>query len=151
MEVAAKALQTFVPVKRRLELRGKVRDIAVYDDFAHHPTAIMKTIDALKKSKRHARILVVLEFGSYTMKTGVHQHAFGSALEQAHKVYCLKPKDFALEAIAADWTVPYRILDTTQGIVAALSEEAKPGDGIIVMSNKGFEGIHDIIINTLSL
>ena len=71
-----------MPVKRRLEVKVNKHGITVYDDFAHHPTAIAKTIDALKASKRHQRILMVMEFASYTMKTGVHAQDLAKALAQ---------------------------------------------------------------------
>lgn len=89
--VAAHALETFMPVKRRLEVKYTVQGITIYDDFAHHPTAITKTIDALKRSGRHQRIFVVLEFASYTMRSGVHAEQIGDALNGVDGVYLLKP------------------------------------------------------------
>lgn len=142
-QVAADALAEFIPVKRRLEVKSNCRDITVYDDFAHHPTAITKTIEALKQSKRHQRIFVVLEFASYTMKTGVHADAMAPALASAHGVYVLKPDRFDLNA--THWTCPYHILPNVPAIVDAVTMAVQPGDAILVMSNRGFDNIHQLL------
>ena len=139
---AAKALEKFTPVKRRLEVKSEHRGITVYDDFAHHPTAITKTLDALKKSRRHQRILVVIEFASYTMRSGIHGEDMAKALNEADCVYVLEPKDFSLSDLAKHWQCPYQALPTATAIVSAVVAEAKAGDAILVMSNRGFDNIH---------
>lgn len=140
-EIAARALATFMPVKRRLEIKSDRHGICIYDDFAHHPTAITKTIQALKSSARHKRIIAVLEFGSHTMRMGVHQTALVHAFDGVDCAYFLKP-EFSLETVAAQWTFPHRICDTTAEIVAAVGEVTQPGDAILVMSNRGFDNMH---------
>lgn len=141
-DVAARALASFIPVKRRLEVKSEANGICIYDDFAHHPTAISKTIQALKNSGRHKRILAVLEFGSHTMKMGVHQKALERTFDAVDAGYFLKPDLFSLEAVALHWHFPHKICTSTADIVTAVGEAAQPGDAILVMSNRGFENIH---------
>lgn len=141
-ELAAQALASFMPVKRRLEVKSDRHDICIYDDFAHHPTAITKTIQALKSSARHKRIVVVLEFASHTMKSGVHQTALVHAFDEVDSAYFLKPEQFSLDTLSPQWIFPHRICATTAEIVTAVGEAAQPGDAILVMSNRGFDGIH---------
>lgn len=152
IKTAAAALTEFKNVKRRLELRGIVRDIAVYDDFAHHPTAIQATIDALRGKVQQKRILAVLECGSYTMRTGVHQNTLADSLQGADVAYILRPKN-------ADWdvdrsmhasTIPVKIFSEVDEIVQAIAKEAKAGDQILVMSNSGFAGIHQKLLAALA-
>ena len=141
-DIAARALESFVPVKRRLEVKSDQHDICIYDDFAHHPTAISKTIHALKSSGRHKRILVVLEFASHTMKMGVHKEALAHTFDGVDEAYFLKPEQFSLEALSAQWQFPNQICDSTAEIVTAVGAAAQSGDAILVMSNRGFESIH---------
>lgn len=139
---AAEALSTFSPVKRRLEIVSESFGITIYDDFAHHPTAIAKTIEALKQSSRHQKIIVVLEFASYTMRTGVHAHEISQALAAADQVFILNPQDFDLCSIAKNWTFPFRLLNNVEEISNHCARSAEKGDAILVMSNRGFAGIH---------
>lgn len=141
-EVAAQALTTFMPVKRRLELRSEQHGVCIYDDFAHHPTAITKTIQALKQSERHKRIVVVLEFASHTMRMGVHKTALQTAFDEVDSAYFLQPEQFSLDPLSSQWSFPHHICANTAEIVTAVSEAAQPGDAILVMSNRGFENIH---------
>ena len=131
-----------MPVKRRLEVKYDQHGICIYDDFAHHPTAITKTIHALKSSARHKRVLIVLEFASNTMKTGVHQVAFVHAFDEADAAYFLKPEQFSLEHLSSKWIFEHKICSTTAEVVTAVGQAAQPGDAILVMSNRGFENIH---------
>ncbi len=139
---AARALEAFTPVKRRLEVRSNRHGVTVYDDFAHHPTAISKTIQALKHSRRHRRILVVMEFASYTMRTGVHVEAMSAALNGTDAAYILKPQEFDHTSITANWIFPYDILPDTGAIVDRVAQTVQPGDAVLVMSNRGFDNIH---------
>jgi UDP-N-acetylmuramate: L-alanyl-gamma-D-glutamyl-meso-diaminopimelate ligase len=148
-ERAAKALAHFTPVKRRLEVRSNKHGITIYDDFAHHPTAIRKTIDALKNSKRHERILVVMEFASYTMRTGIHNEVMSSALAQADRAYILEPHDFDLSKTLESFTIPYSVCKDNLEIVNAIVKTVQAGDAILVMSNKGFNGIHQQLIDAI--
>lgn len=145
-DVAAKALATFNPVKRRLEVKAERYGITVYDDFAHHPTAIKKTIHALKQAGRHQRIFAVLEFASYTMKTGIHAQAMAQALAPVDEAFVLKPEHFNLAEMAANWTCPYQILSSTKAIVDSLSTQLIAGDAVLIMSNRGFDGIHQHLV-----
>lgn len=150
-QVAAKALGDFSPVKRRLEIKYEAHGVTVYDDFAHHPTAIAKTIQALRQSGRHKRIRVVLEFASYTMKTGVHGNSIEKALGQADTTLILNPTQFDLAQLAKDWACSYRILPSTQAIIDALVQDIQPGDAILIMSNRGFDNIHHELIRAVDL
>jgi UDP-N-acetylmuramate: L-alanyl-gamma-D-glutamyl-meso-diaminopimelate ligase len=149
IEVAARALAEFKPVKRRLEVKSNRHDITVYDDFAHHPTAITKTISALKQSDRHQRIFAVLEFASYTMKTGVHADAMAEALAAVDGAYVLNPEQFDLARVAKDWSCPHQVLTTTSAIVDALAEILRPGDAVLIMSNRGFGNIYQELITRI--
>lgn len=146
---AAQALESFIPVKRRLEVKSRQHDITIYDDFAHHPTAIGRTVDALKTSNRHQRILAVLEFGSYTMKTGVHGESLANALQDVDFAYVLRPA-FDLQQMTANWTCQYQTLDNVGLIVDTVAKQAQPGDAILVMSNRGFDNIHSRLANAIA-
>jgi UDP-N-acetylmuramate: L-alanyl-gamma-D-glutamyl-meso-diaminopimelate ligase len=150
-EVALDALTRFEGVKRRLELRGTVRGVAVYDDFAHHPTAITLTVEGLRRQVGDARILAVLEPRSNTMKLGVMKDQLPASLTQADKVFCYganlgwDARD-ALQPIAAKTVVE----DDLDALVAAIVAEARDGDRILVMSNGGFGGIHGKLLAALA-
>ena len=150
-EVALDALTRFEGVKRRLELRGTVRGVAVYDDFAHHPTAIALTVGGMRRQVGDARILAVLEPRSNTMKLGVMKDQLPASLEQADKVFCYAANlgwdaRGALEPIAAKTVVE----DDLDALVKAIVAEAKDGDRILVMSNGGFGGIHGKLLAALA-
>ena len=150
--MAIESLANFKNVKRRLELRGMVKEVAVYDDFAHHPTAISATIDALRASVGNKRILAVLECGSYTMRTGVHKNHLDDALIKADAAYILRPKqaDWDMQKIVKQAAIPIKIFDQIEDIVKILAREAKPGDQILIMSNSAFGGIHEKLLKALS-
>lgn len=150
-EVGLDALTRFEGVKRRLELRGTVRGVAVYDDFAHHPTAITLTVEGLRRQVGEARILAVLEPRSNTMKLGVMKDQLPASLAQADKVFCYAANlgwD-AREALApiAGKTV---VEDDLEALVRAIVAEARDGDRILVMSNGGFGGIHGKLLDALA-
>lgn len=147
---AAKALERFTPVKRRLEVKSQRHQVTVYDDFAHHPTAIGKTLKALKDSQRHQRIFVVLEFASYTMRTGVHALEMAQALKMADKVFVQNPVDFNLADFSQHWQMPYQILPNVSAIVDAIVPELAAQDAILVMSNRGFGGIHQRLVEKIN-
>lgn len=146
---AAKALSHFQSVKRRLELKGSVQGISVYDDFAHHPTAMMKTIHALKNSGRHQRIWVLFEFGSYTMKTGVHTTQMAQALQEADKVLVLEPNGFSLKDTTRNWSFDYEVMPSTQAMIDGVLHQSKAGDAVLIMSNRGFENLHERLMDAL--
>jgi UDP-N-acetylmuramate: L-alanyl-gamma-D-glutamyl-meso-diaminopimelate ligase len=148
---ACEALGRFGNVKRRMELRGTAGGVAVYDDFAHHPTAIATTVAGLRHKVGKARILAVLEPRSNTMKLGVMKDALLASLAEADLVYCYSanlgwnPAD-ALAPLGAKAVCH----DDLDALVAAITAEAKPGDQVLVMSNGGFGGIHQKLLDRLS-
>jgi UDP-N-acetylmuramate: L-alanyl-gamma-D-glutamyl-meso-diaminopimelate ligase len=148
--IAIEALSEFKNVKRRMEIKGVVNEITVYDDFAHHPTAIETTVAGLRSKVGNARILVVLEPRSNTMKLGVMKNALPASLKEADLVFCYGANlgwD-AAEALAAikDKASAYEDLNV---MVAAIAKAAKSGDFVLVMSNGGFGGVHQKILDAL--
>ena len=147
---ALAALGTFENVKRRLELRAEVGAIRVYDDFAHHPTAIAATIAALRSSSRSGRILAVTEPRSNTMRLGVHKHELGMALAGAEWSAILALPDLDWDARAAvSQLATCNVFETTDALIADVIREACPGDAILIMSNGPFDNIHERIIKSL--
>ncbi len=146
------ALKEFRNVKRRLELRGTVRRVAVYDDFAHHPTAIRATLDALRARVGNRRIVAVLEARSNTMRMGVHKEELAPALQAADAVLLFQPADFKWDmAIVTDpLDGRARVFRTVDEIVATLGRELRPDDQVLIMSNGGFEGIHGKLLAKLA-
>ena len=145
------ALATFSGVKRRLETRGTVRGITVYDDFAHHPTAIAVTLAALRRAVGGARILAVLEPRSNTMKLGAMKDALPGSLEAADRVFCYSA-NLGWDAAAALAPLGARatVHDDLAALVVAIGAEARPGDHVLVMSNGGFGGIHEKLLARLA-
>ncbi len=152
LEHAAKALSEFVGVKRRLELRGEVDNIRVYDDFAHHPTAIATTIAGLRARIGNRKLVAVLEPRSNTMKMGVHQDALAQSLIQADRVLLFQDAGlkWSLKQVSESLGDHVSVHDSVDGIVTALAKEAGQGDEILVMSNGGFGGIHQKILEALA-
>ncbi len=149
--VSLKALSAFRNVKRRLEVRGVVNGITVYDDFAHHPTAISMTLDALRKRVGNARIVAVLEPRSNTMRLGVHRDTLGPALVLADRVLLLKPGDLTwnLERVTRTLDGRGNVYGSIEAILDALATETRPGDHILIMSNGGFGDIHTRLLDRL--
>jgi UDP-N-acetylmuramate: L-alanyl-gamma-D-glutamyl-meso-diaminopimelate ligase len=151
VEVGIEALGLFQNVKRRMELRGIERGVSVYDDFAHHPTAITTTVAGLRAKVGEARILAVLEPRSNTMKLGVMKQALPASLVDADLVYCFGANlgwdaKEALEPMGAK----ARVFDNMDALITAIVDEAKNGDQILVMSNGGFGGIHQKLLTQLT-
>jgi UDP-N-acetylmuramate: L-alanyl-gamma-D-glutamyl-meso-diaminopimelate ligase len=148
---AAGALGTFRGVKRRLEIRGCVGGVTVYDDFAHHPTAIETTLRALRAHTANARIIAVLEPRSNTMKLGVHREQLAPALRQADLTWFLNPPDLGwdLPAAVAALGERARFAGNVEDLVAGLAADSRPGDFILVMSNGGFGGLHEKLLAAL--
>ena len=149
--VALDALNAFGGVKRRMELRASVDGIAVYDDFAHHPTAIATTIDGLRRQTPHGRILAVLEPRSNTMKLGTMKAALPGSLAGADRVYCYAA-NLGWDAAAALAPLGARaeVHAALDALVAAVAGEARAGDRVLVMSNGGFGGVHGKLIDALA-
>lgn len=151
VEQSIAALTVFKNVKRRMELRGMVNNISVYDDFAHHPTAIATTVAGLRAKVGRSRILAVLEPRSNTMKLGTMKAALPASLMEADYVFCYGENvdwdiEQALQPIASQSQV---LMDMPQ-LLTAITNMAQPGDTILVMSNGGFGGIHQKILDMLA-
>jgi len=145
------ALATFQGVLRRLQLRGTVRGVAVYDDFAHHPTAIATTLDGLRRKVGGARILAVLEPRSNTMKLGTMKAALPGSLRAADRVYCFTGNlGWDAAAALAPLGAKVEANDDLAALVEAIAREARAGDHVLVMSNGGFGGIHDKLLARLA-
>ncbi len=145
------ALGRFKGIKRRLEVRGTVRDVTVYDDFAHHPTAIAVTLDGLRRKVGSARILAVLEPRSNTMKLGTMKAQLPGSLAQADQVFCYA-KNLGWDATEALAPMGKKagVFDDLDDMVAAIAAAAGVGDQILVMSNGGFGGVHDKLLAALA-
>ncbi|HCM62929.1 MAG TPA: UDP-N-acetylmuramate:L-alanyl-gamma-D-glutamyl-meso-diaminopimelate ligase [Morganella sp. (in: Bacteria)] len=152
VEEACRALGKFINARRRLELRGEVNGISVYDDFAHHPTAILATLQALRsKVGGTARILVVLEPRSNTMKMGISKDDIAPALGRADEVFILQPANipWLVSEITEHCVQPAYWSGDLDALTAMVAEHAQPGDHILVMSNGSFGGIHDKLLEKL--
>ena len=158
---SARALAQFKNVKRRLETIGVANNITVYDDFAHHPTAISTTVDGLRRRVGQARILAVLEPRSNTMKLGVMKAQLPGSLEQADQVFAYGA-NAGKESLGWDLAEVLSPLNTKEqgkahafddldALVNAVAKEAKPGDHILVMSNGGFGGVHQKILKAIGV
>jgi UDP-N-acetylmuramate: L-alanyl-gamma-D-glutamyl-meso-diaminopimelate ligase len=149
-EVAAQALSTFQNVRRRLELRGEVNGVKVYDDFAHHPTAIRTTVNGLRRKVGMERILAVFEPRSNTMKLGTMKAQLPWSLEEADLSFCHQGGlgwD-AKEALSPMGNKAV-VANSIDELVAAVRKAARPGDHILCMSNGGFGGIHEKLLKAL--
>jgi UDP-N-acetylmuramate: L-alanyl-gamma-D-glutamyl-meso-diaminopimelate ligase len=148
---ALAALHAFRGVRRRLELRGRVNGIAVYDDFAHHPTAIETTIDGLRRREPQGRILAVLEPRSNTMKLGTMKAALPGSLMKADRVFCYSANlDWDAAAALAPLGARAEVHDDLRKLVDAIVRDAHPGDHVLVMSNGGFAGVHARLLEALA-
>ncbi|MGF1686396.1 UDP-N-acetylmuramate:L-alanyl-gamma-D-glutamyl-meso-diaminopimelate ligase [Photobacterium japonica] len=150
-DLACEALATFINTKRRLELKGEHNGIRVYDDFAHHPTAVELTLGGLRAKVGTSRILAVLEPRSNTMKLGVHKADLAPSLAAADEVFIYQPDTipWSVDEIAQQCTQPAYTDDNLDALVAKIVVAAQPGDNILVMSNGGFGGIHGKLLTAL--
>jgi UDP-N-acetylmuramate: L-alanyl-gamma-D-glutamyl-meso-diaminopimelate ligase len=150
--VSCEALAQFRNARRRLERLGIARGVTLYDDFAHHPTAIASTIAALRGRVGSARILAVLEPRSATMKRGVHQSTLAPSLADAERVYLYAPPDLGWDAGAAMDSLGSRVVigDQIDALVDVIAEQAQSGDHVLIMSNGGFGGLHQKLLRRIS-
>ena len=134
-----------------MEVRGCVDGVTVYDDFAHHPTAIATTLAGLRGRIGNARILAVLEPRSNTMRMGVHARTLGPALSVADRVLLYQPADLGwkLDGVAAELGQKVSVFSDVAAIVDTLVGEVRTGDHVLIMSNGGFEGIHARLMEAL--
>jgi UDP-N-acetylmuramate: L-alanyl-gamma-D-glutamyl-meso-diaminopimelate ligase len=149
---ACAALSCFKGVKRRMELRGEVAGVKVYDDFAHHPTAIETTLAGARAQSPQGRIFAVLEPRSNTMKMGVHSGGLADSLAVADHSFVYQGPGVDWDVVGALHSLEQKVtvhqdLDT---LVAAVSAAASAGDRVVVMSNGGFGGVHDKLLTALS-
>ncbi|NMP15253.1 UDP-N-acetylmuramate:L-alanyl-gamma-D-glutamyl-meso-diaminopimelate ligase [Thalassotalea sp. Y01] len=150
--VACDALESFINTKRRQELVGEVNDIRVYDDFAHHPTAISKNLSGFRARVGQQRILAVLEPRSNTMKAGVHRDTLASSLDHADQVFLYQDDNvqWSVEDMVAECQGQAFFRDDIDQLASLVAEQAQAGDHIVVMSNGGFGGFHTKLIEKLN-
>jgi UDP-N-acetylmuramate: L-alanyl-gamma-D-glutamyl-meso-diaminopimelate ligase len=148
---AIAALASFGGVRRRMQVRGEARGVTVYDDFAHHPTAIRTTLEGLRHRVGSSRILAILDPRSNTMKRGVMKDALPPSLAQADRVYIYTAGlGWDARSLFALLGARARCEEDLEPLVAAVVAEARAGDHVLVMSNGGFGGIHDKLLARLS-
>ena len=147
------ALGRFAGIRRRMEQRGQVGGVTVYDDFAHHPTAIERTLDGLRRAVGDERIVAVVEPRSNTMRMGVHVDELGTSLAAADAVYLFRPPGLTwdLEAIAAGLEPPGTVSNTLDGLLRRLVSDLRRGDHVLIMSNGGFGGVHQKLLDALAV
>ena len=149
--MACDALSKFEGVKRRLELLGKPAGVSVYDDFAHHPTAIASTLSGIRSAVGAARVIAVVELRSNTMKDGTHRDALLPATQAADVVFWFQPE-------GSDWSLSgsggagpnHVVFNDVQVLHDALVTEAQEGDHLVIMSNGSFSGLHQQLLQSLA-
>jgi UDP-N-acetylmuramate: L-alanyl-gamma-D-glutamyl-meso-diaminopimelate ligase len=148
---AAEALCKFVGVKRRMELLAEIGGVSVYDDFAHHPTAIETTLQGLRKRVGEQRIIAVIEPRSNTMRLGSHLNRLALASSRADRVIWYQPEglDWSLQSVVDDSQGRAEVQHSIAEIVADLAANSGAGDHIVIMSNGGFAGIHQLLLTAL--
>jgi UDP-N-acetylmuramate: L-alanyl-gamma-D-glutamyl-meso-diaminopimelate ligase len=153
VQAGIEALNRFRGVRRRLEVRGTVGGVVVYDDFAHHPTAISSTLQAVRQKAAAGRVIAVLEPRSNTMKLGTHKAALADSLRGADRVFVFKSPEVKWDV--ADAIAPLGSLavvhDSLESLVPALAAAARPGDHYVLMSNGSFGGLHERLLAALRL
>ncbi len=155
-EVACKALSEFPGVKRRMEVVGEVRGITVFDDFAHHPTAIQTTLAGLRKKvgakDGKKKIIAVIEPRSNTMRLGAHKENLAPSVNDADLVLWYQPDglNWDLGPVVAASPVPAQVLNSIDAIIEKVVKETSAGDQVVIMSNGGFGGIHQKLVKALA-
>jgi UDP-N-acetylmuramate: L-alanyl-gamma-D-glutamyl-meso-diaminopimelate ligase len=152
IEQGIQALSRFQGVARRMQWRGTAAGVKVYDDFAHHPTAILTTIDGLRRQVGRQRIIAVLEPRSQTMRLGVHQQSLAQSLAGADEVWLYAPPSVSWDVRAAMAPLGARahVVAELDALVLELSRSLKSGDHALIMSNGGFGGLHTRLLEALS-
>jgi UDP-N-acetylmuramate: L-alanyl-gamma-D-glutamyl-meso-diaminopimelate ligase len=149
-EAAAASLAAFENVRRRLELRGEAAGVKVYDDFAHHPTAMRSTVNGLRRKVGLERILAVFEPRSNTMKLGAMKAQLPWALEEADLSFCLQGNyGWNAQEALAPMGKQAVVADSVDKLVALVAQATRPGDHVLCMSNGGFGGIHGKLLDAL--
>ncbi len=152
IKTACDALTAFDGVKRRMELVGEVNDISVYDDFAHHPTAIKTTLEGLRKKVGNRKVWAIIEPRSNTMRMGTHKDNLAQSASDADQVIWYQPAglDWDLSPVIVASPVPARVAQTLDDIIEDVAAHAQSGDAIVIMSNGGFGGIHGKLVAALN-
>lgn len=150
-ELGCAALSAFKSVKRRMEKVAEVKGVTIYDDFAHHPTAIATTLDGLRKRVGDAPVIAVVEPRSNSMKLGAHRDGLPESVVQADNVFWYAPPNLGwdLAATVASSTVPTQVCDSLDTIIAGVKAIATPGTQVVIMSNGGFGGLHGKLAQAL--
>ena len=138
------ALGQFINAKRRMEKVAEVGGVTIYDDFAHHPTAIATTLDGLRKRVGDEQIIAVIEPRSNSMKLGAHRDGLAESAQQADAVFWYAPPNLGwdLAATVAGATNPTQVCDSLEAIIAGVKAQVRPGTQVVIMSNGGFGGLH---------
>jgi UDP-N-acetylmuramate: L-alanyl-gamma-D-glutamyl-meso-diaminopimelate ligase len=152
VELSCEALTWFNGIKRRLEVRGEVNGITVYDDFAHHPTAIIETLKAIQELKGNGKVIAILEPRSNTMRMGVHKAALSDSLQQADEICLYQPEgvDWDMASVVEQSAKPAALFTSTDAIIEHVKANASRGDHVLIMSNGGFEAIHQRLLDALA-
>lgn len=150
--VAAEALKEFRGVKRRLELLGTIGGVAVYDDFAHHPTAISTTLQGLRARGASGKLIALIEPRSNTMRMGEHRNELAQSTADADKVYWFAPPamDWSLDSVVEMSPVSAELSSDLDDLICKVAADVGPGDQIVIMSNGAFGGIHQKLLAQLS-
>lgn len=151
IETACAALSNFGGVKRRMELLDTVRGIEVYDDFAHHPTAIDTTLEGARKRLGERKLWAIIEPRSNTMRMGSHKDGLAHSARLADEVIWYQPEglDWDLQPVVAAAPNKAKIARTLDDIIHTVSQEAGEGDAVVIMSNGGFGGLHQKLLSAL--
>ncbi|YCH21173.1 UDP-N-acetylmuramate:L-alanyl-gamma-D-glutamyl-meso-diaminopimelate ligase [Pseudomonas sp. D1-3] len=146
------ALGRFINAKRRMEKVAEVNGVTVYDDFAHHPTAIATTLDGLRKRVGDEQIIAVIEPRSNSMKLGAHRDGLAESAVQADAVFWYAPPNLGwdLAATVAGATNPTQVCDSLDAIIDGVKARVRPGTQVVIMSNGGFGGLHGKLAKALS-
>ncbi|HTE41933.1 MAG TPA: cyanophycin synthetase, partial [Steroidobacteraceae bacterium] len=146
---AIDALNAFKGVRRRMEVRGVVNGITVYDDFAHHPTAVATTVEGLRRKVGKARIIAVLEPRSNTMKLGTHSAALAQALSAADRVWMYQGPEVKWDVSSSVMSLGARasVATSLETLIDSIRLEARSGDHVLIMSNGGFGGVHGKLLD----
>ncbi len=151
VEVACEALAGFVGVKRRLELRGEPAGVRVYDDFAHHPTAIQSTLEGLRASLPNGRLIAVIEPRSNTMRSGLHGQRLAESTAAADAVFWYQPPglDWSIERMVTQGSSSANVVSDIDTLVSTVAAAVQTGDSVVIMSNGGFGGFHERLLAAL--
>jgi UDP-N-acetylmuramate: L-alanyl-gamma-D-glutamyl-meso-diaminopimelate ligase len=136
-------------VKRRLEICFSHPQLTVYDDFAHHPTAIRRATQAVSDSKKHKRLLAILDFASNTMRAGHHLADIPHALSFVDELYVVEAQGFDLQLESKKWPCKVHIFASTEALVEQINQDLKPMDAVLMMSNKGFDKLRVKLLHRL--